>query len=451
MKLPIIGQAVASSATPVRITARKARNLLFEPRGLEEKSPVIAKPTPNVADSGITPSASFELRRLHFATGSAVLYHASEGGVYDAASNLFIAFSPTDAPDAYMASNSVRMIATDMTKLYYRDFSGGSQFDVPELVSVCGVGYLAGYFVAATKFTARLYYSEDGVTWAGLDFATAQQSADPLVTIRVVRDLIYLFGERSIEVWQPTGSANNPFAPVISATSRIGVARAAAVSADSDMLAFVGRPEDGDDTLYVMNGYEPQPISVPDIARNIQSLLNSARVWTFRLDGRPYIGLRYKPSGVGALTYWYDLELGTWHEITSDSALHGLASWVATANGLLAANVDSNQLPRVVTNKGESGLSRALVTDHISAEDFNRFTIDSCRVDTSYNDAESAPNVSLRVSRDGGKSWSSAITKPARNGRVQFNRLGTAREFTFELSTADDELILHNVFINAKN
>lgn len=86
--------------------------------------------------------------------------------------------------------------------------------DIP--YDVRAVAYLGGYFIAVQDGTNRFYWSssQDGRTWDGLDFASAESSPDNLLDAYVVNDSLWLMGEETVEVWQLTGDGDAPFARV---------------------------------------------------------------------------------------------------------------------------------------------------------------------------------------------------------------------------------------------
>ncbi len=447
MNIPMIGQAVGGNVS-ANITVRGAKNFIYEPRPGGEKSSVIARFTPSTSASSITLPVGQKVRRMFLNPSDRQMYIATNVGLYEQNGSQLVAFTAGDAKDAYFAANSTRIIVTDMDKVYLNEIGQALVQSVTTFNNCCGVGYLAGYFVALTEVESRLYYSQDGYTWEDLDFATVQQSSDWSVALRVHRDMLVLFGSSSIEFWQPTGDSNNPFAPITAVTANYGIRYASAVAEAGGALFFFGYDPKGDTSLYLLSGYEPVKVSNPDIDRIVQrSGLNEVRIDGFQINGRSYLGL-YLFTGDGTSTWWLDIELMVWTEITNDSDLFGVGNFLQVDTTLYGASVDTNTIFSIQDYAGESDIPRTLTLDHLVSKDFDRFTVDSLRADVN-----GCSNIRLRVSRDGGETWGSYLSlTPAPPKRVQWNRLGTAREFTFEVSsTAAGQIELSNLYVNAVN
>src|SRR5205085_5478468 len=70
-----------------------------------------------------------------------------------------------------------------------------------------------GYFVFVDPDTDQFYLSaiDDGSTMDALDFSSADTQPDNIVTHRVSKRELYLFGETSTEVWGDSGDSDFPF------------------------------------------------------------------------------------------------------------------------------------------------------------------------------------------------------------------------------------------------
>ncbi|MBL4940377.1 MAG: hypothetical protein JKY81_01790 [Colwellia sp.] len=163
--------------------------------------------------------------------------------------------------------------------------------------------------------SGRFWYSEiaDPTDVPANNFATAESEPDGLLAVRVIGRNIYLFGTRTIELWQTTGSVAIPFRPTGDATVKYGLlARGAIAEADSGLF-MVGRDQDGNVSVYRVQGVQPSRISTYPIDRLIGEVAADDRV-DIRLsahgwEGHSFIGLHL--PGVG--DYFYDVSNGTWH------------------------------------------------------------------------------------------------------------------------------------------
>lgn len=84
------------------------------------------------------------------------------------------------------------------------------------------VGYIDRYILVNSVGTNKLFYSElnDPLTWAALDFFSAEGSPDSITAMHIKDRQIYAFGPNSFEVWQSDGT---PFSRVAGSYRDIGV------------------------------------------------------------------------------------------------------------------------------------------------------------------------------------------------------------------------------------
>lgn len=82
--------------------------------------------------------------------------------------------------------------------------------------------YLDGYVIAQVETGNKFYWSEldDPTTWNPLDFATAETVADDITNITVKNGKIYVFGQKSIEVFYNDGVS--PFARLDGGQESVG-------------------------------------------------------------------------------------------------------------------------------------------------------------------------------------------------------------------------------------
>lgn len=127
---------------------------------------------------------------------------------------------------------------------------------------------LGGYTLYGT-LSGKFIFSgiNDCADADGLDFATAEQSADRLTRIkRSGQDAIF-FGKQSVEFRRLTADADNPFELIGGATKDIGwVAPLGVCDCDNTVMGVAE-----DDNIYRFNGYSPQIISTPAQSRYLQA------------------------------------------------------------------------------------------------------------------------------------------------------------------------------------
>lgn len=203
------------------------------------------------------------------------------------------------AGDYYIQSDSVTKIVDE---------------DLPTPVSQDQVGGYTAYGIRDRRvFLSGLNECQ---TVDGLDFATAEQSADPLVRVKGDRGDLWVFKEKSVEPWRNTGNADFPFEPIPGSTIQKGLLATNAVVDGDNTLMFPGH----DNIVYRLNGYTPQRISTHSIERDLQGDASPSSMigFTHYAEGHTFAtwtGDTYTRSYDAATQTWHDREsylLGKW-------------------------------------------------------------------------------------------------------------------------------------------
>ncbi len=139
----------------------------------------------------------------------------------------------------------------------------------------------------------------------GLDYATAEQSADPAVRVKADGDL-FIFKRRQTEQWRNTGNADFPFEP-IGTPIRRGLMAAQAVAAIDNTMTFLG--DDG--VVYRVVGTGAiQRISTHGIERKFlnDAAQSSIAAFAFPFEGHSfttYTGSDYSVCYDAATQFWH--------------------------------------------------------------------------------------------------------------------------------------------------
>ncbi len=141
------------------------------------------------------------------------------------------------------------------------DGAGLSIVDLPDGLLAISVGFIAGYIIIVPKpaqgFKGRFFWIEPGETTVQpLNFATAERSPDPAVSVRVVGDQFAIFGTSSTEFWYPTGELLTPFARSQSRVFERGIWEGSDVQIKDTLILM-----DTDGVVYRLDGNGPVPIS----------------------------------------------------------------------------------------------------------------------------------------------------------------------------------------------
>ena len=319
-------------------------------------------------------------------------------------------------------------------------------------------GQIDGFFVALDAATSTLKISEslDGKTWDATQIAQRTSASDPWIAMAVERGEVYRFGEKTGEVWYNAGLAPFPFAARPEGFFQVGIAAAFSLARVAGSLAWVGRTENGNPAVYLMDGYEPIQISTPAIDWLLQQYDDAVGVddaigWSYDREGHKFYVVTFPSSN---RTLCYDVTTKAWHRrgfwdtTTADflayrPIFHASAfrrNLVCDSNGSVVYEYDSD----VYTDVGGEELRRVRRTPH-TADEHKRlyFPWAELEAERGVGNANAPdPLVALRYSNNGGKTWGSNRTRSVGalgtyDTRARWEQCGSGRDRVWELWTTD--------------
>lgn len=321
-------------------------------------------------------------------------------------------------------------IYTFADKTFQRRTTGvvGPVYDVVELgnyIVVCGSGNQRGDTIA---------WSLDGITFDGLDFATAESSFDDLVGMAVNRNELWLIGSQSAEIWNLTGSADAPFRPNLGAVVEVGCKSIQSICQEDGSVYWV----DEKNMVWGSSGGVPKRISTPEVERSLDEV-TSAFIFTDRQH-------RFLAFGTLASMYCYDLNTGLWAERTcgaqhmaptpnSSVSINGreyLGTWTGKLSQFKEGVFEDDGKPIVL-----DAISGPLVLGN------RPFTVSklTIRFASGQYDLGRQPKVLLQTSRDG-RNWGKQRDRNLGDlgqhySEVKWNRLGRFERAHFRLIVSD--------------
>jgi hypothetical protein len=178
----------------------------------------------------------------------------------------------------------------------------------PDGAAVTAIEFHDGLFIAARAESHSYYWSavNDGRSWDGLDFASAESKPDALLDLRVINDTLWLLGENTLEPHANTGDADAPYQRI---EQRIfdkgGHSTGCLVEMDNTLL-FVGH-----ENMAFRLAEVPERISDHGIEERIAE---SAEVSAFAFvsEGHSFFCIRLDDG-----TFAFDLSTSQWCEFAS--------------------------------------------------------------------------------------------------------------------------------------
>ena len=445
MKIPFASQSYKSESLP--LSAQRCINAYPEIMPPGAKVPVAVFGTPGLklrATLGNGPiRGMIEMNGdLYVASGNA-LYKLSSNGdslnlgaltgtgmVYMAHNGTQIAILVgTEADNLYIATSSTLTLVTDT------DFPGATS-----------VVFLDGYFIFTETDSGRFFISAsyDGTSYDALDFATAEGDPDNLVGCWVDHRELWLLGKETIEVWYNSGAADFPFERASGAYMERGCIAYGSIAKLDNSLFWVG----DDRVIYRADGYTPRRVSTHAIENTLNEYagLGDLVSFSYTQNGHAFYVLK-KP---GKFTFVYDVATGYWHERESHLRKDYRVSTFETAFDLLLVGDDANgniyELdPHYYTENGESFVSRAsappLWAEGETATANTLIVGIEAGVGLTTGQG-SDPQMMLRWSDDGGRTWSNEKwrdigPKGKYRQRAKWDRMGQFRSRVYEWAISD--------------
>lgn len=308
------------------------------------------------------------------------------------------------------------------------------------------VDEIDGYFVFTEPDTDQFYLSQidDASSLDALDFSSADAQPDNIVTHRVVKRELFIFGTRSTEVWIDAGGADFPLARYNSTPIDIGCVGVRAVIRAADALVFVGATDRGQGIVYMMQGHQPRRIS----NRAIEELLaqstdlSECTMWAYQVDGAEFVGIN--APGLDTTLVW-DAAADQWHEraeLSAGELIPLRVTDVTSFDGQHYATGDDTDYvfdTDVNTYSGDI-MPRIRTWPHMKNQSSESMNFRSLELACTTGHGG---NVTLEVSNDGGYTFGAPLQRSLgvdgrRMQRVRWNFLGASRDRVFRLKCSDD-------------
>ncbi len=438
MMIPFASMTAAGRSRT--LSAERLVNLYAEAAPPGARGPMVLRSTPGL--SHWTTVGQGPVRGMHVMAGAlyvvsgAVLYRLDEAG-----NGTSLGAIPGTGP-AGMADNGQQLVVLNRDgDAWVWDGAALAQITDPDFRPAGSCAFLNHYIVFAAKDSGQFFTSAllDAKSYEALDFASAEARPDAIVQLFAFNNAIWLFGERTTEVWWNTGAAGFPFERVSGGVIEIGCVADSVATVDASVYWL------GDDGMvYKATGYRPQRVSSHAVEHRLRGR-TGIRAWAYKEEGHAFYVLG---SDQGALVY--DAATGLWHERESFT----FGRWRADSHVRFAGRqlVGDFLLGRIYEmspdnhSDGDKALQRRAVTPPVHA-DGAPTTMAALQVEFDHGVGLTAgqgsdPQVVLDWSDDGGRRWSgerwAAIGRIGEyRRRAVWRRLGGFRSRAFRLTYSE--------------
>jgi hypothetical protein len=318
--------------------------------------------------------------------------------------------------------------------------------------------FLTDRFLALDANTSTLQISDLlSLNFNPTQIAVRSAAADPWIAMTVIHNEIWLWGNRTGEVWTDTGTFPYPYNPIPGAFFEQGIAAPFSATRSGSPLLWVGQNEQGARVIWQANGYIPQRVSTNGIEQLLASYsdVSDATSFTYQFGGH----LFYIPTfPTGGQTFAFDVPLGQagwgerafWNVQTAHYEPLRVSTHCYAFNQHLVGDRATGTIyqmrPDVYSDVGGAAMRRLRQPPRLSF-DQKRVTYHRLQLVMDVgvgllSGQGSDPQVMLRTSGDGGKTygqerWRSAGKIGTYGARVFWQPCGQQRNRVDQFITTD--------------
>jgi hypothetical protein len=314
------------------------------------------------------------------------------------------------------ANDGVNLFIVTGTSVFWYDGSTVVQVTDPDIDGSKAVTIINNQFVYTKDTLYVVSDVGDGSSASGLNAAGAEVSPDNLVRAYTFDQVVYLLGERTVQLIYNSGVGSPPFDNVEGSLISIGCAAIHSVANTKDAIYWLG----SDRSVYRARGGAEERISSTAIANAVEGYdrVDDAFAYTFVFQGKEFYAIDFPDA---QQTWCLNEELGTdgWFELSAgtEGGDYNIASLVNVFGKNLIGDKATGDLYELDINRFDNNgavYQRRRVLASISGENIgnrgkrmqmSRFElIMEMGVGLITGQGED-PKIMLEYSTDGGKSW----------------------------------------------
>lgn len=453
MQVSLVGQAyqtLADGASPQRCV-----NWYLETNPAESPTAATLYPTPGLTSFCAT---SGKVRAMHLADNR--LFVLSGNRFSEIVGNAQVLIGPVlpGFEDGRIIDNGLQVLVLTSASAHVFNLASGAFTAISNTTiqtatqAVCVDGY--GVFLEPNSQRVRITSAYDFSTVDDSEFASTEGLPDNTVGISSLARELWIFGDRSAEIWFNSGNAEFPFEKSSNTYLEFGCAASQSISKMDSAIYWLGRSYDRKPNVYRASGYQPEALAHHGISKMLEDAdkaaggLKGAYGYCYHDRGHAFYVLTL-PSIEKTIVY--DAAAQAWHErayrdITTATDVQHRSKMAVTWNGRVY--VSDHTLP-IIYEMSEAATSDngnpivSVRTSPIRRADQRNVILHSLELLTTIangqaNGEYAEPKIEMRQSTDGGRSfgdWRSASTGRVGESaiRVLFRRLGIARNRVIEV------------------
>lgn len=433
------------------VTSQERTNLYVEIADEPEVSIISLYPTPGLVlqlDFGDTPiRGMYSVGTFRYAVHRNNFYKIANDNTFTNVGTLLTSSGRVDISD-----NGLQIMVVDGANGYIWDlvaltFTRIVDVDFPGADTVT---FLNSYFIVNKPNTGQFYISApyNGLSWAALDFATAESNPDNLVRVQANNGQLWLYGDKTTEPWGDSGALDFPFARIGAAAIEWGLAARWSLAKFMDAIIFLRRNRLGAVQVCVMDNGVAVPVSTPnlDFIFSNYAAVSDASGFAYMVSGHPFYQINFPTAGKSWL---FDGMTKAWSEVRTDGTRHRAEIQYNHQDYSFVSDFENGKMYRISTavyDDNGTPITREFISRH-QINSGNWFSFDEVWLEMEagvglVSGQGSDPTIMLQISKDGGKTYGNEIwVKFGKIGenrqRAVWRRLGRSRDWVFKFRITD--------------
>ena len=337
-----------------------------------------------------------------------------------------------------------------------------AQITDPNFLGSDTVAFIDGWWIFNKPGTQTFYTNAQAysTSFDALYFALKDAAADNLVAVMDNKEILWLIGDKTTEVWYDAGGATFPFQRIVGTVLQSGCKAKHSVSRfgsqGQDGLIWFGRSERGENVIIKTQGFIDQVVSTPAFSAEVSqyATTDDAIGYTYQEDTHEFYVLIFPTAD----TCWcYDGQSGLLHKRLSYDPYakafhrHRSNAFMNFAGMRIVGDYQNGALYWLTRNSytdaGWPLLAKRRAPHIWDKGQRGRVFMQSLQLDFNVGVGNpsgmgSNPQCGLSISRDGGKTFGNRIYAPMGKigeyrTRTMWRRLGWGRDNVVDIEVID--------------
>jgi hypothetical protein len=328
----------------------------------------------------------------------------------------------------------------------------------PNFLGSDTVAYIDGWWIFNKPGTQTFYTNAQAysLSFNALYFALKDAAADNLVSVIESKELLWLIGDKTTEVWYDAGGQYFPFQRIVGTLLQVGCKAKYSVTRFGEGLMWFGRSERGENVIIKTQGFLDTVVSNPSFGNEVATYATTddAIAYTYQEDTHEFYVLIFPTAD----TCWvYDGQSGLLHKRLSydpyAKAFHRHRSncFLNFAGMRIVGDYQNGAIYQLTRNSytdaGWPLLSKRRAPHIWDKGQRGRVFMSSLQLDFNVGVGNPSgmgtnPVCTLAISRDGGRTFGSRTSAPLGaigeyRTRTMWRKLGWGRDNVVDIEVID--------------